>query len=242
MPAVQITSLSRSMTEGGKITKEMGIIIAVLISVLISGSAAAYPPPAILNIDGNEQTSGIGSNCWKEENQTGYICSDTIGIITPAEPLLTGSPFTAHLRFTLQEPPEEVGLSATRATDDDELKVGASGTRVWRLTGNYSKKYKLPSEHESEINLSLEPGLYVLTVDATWKNKGSASFGFLVKVYNPAAEVTTQAATATESEKPTISSPNETHNTSPSEKAAGFQFDLAITMLMAVYSFGRKRR
>ena len=96
--------------------------IAILSLFLLAGSASADPPPAILEINGNEQTSGIGSYCWKVENETYSICADTIGIITPAEPLLTRSPFTAHLTLPLQEPPEELGFSATRVTDDDELK------------------------------------------------------------------------------------------------------------------------
>lgn len=214
--------------------------ITILALFLLAGSAGAYPPPAILKINGNEQTSGIGSNCWREENETYFVCSDMIGFITPTEPLLTGSPFTAHLRFTLQKPPEEAGLSATRATDDDELKVAAYGTKAWRLTGNYSKKYKLPSESESEINLSLEPGLYVLTVDATWKDKGSATYGFLVKVSNPALEVTSQADSATESAKSGTSSLND--NIIPTEKSAGFEVVLAITILLAVYIAGKRRK
>ncbi len=230
----------------------MAVRITVLLFLLFAGSAGASPPPAILKIDGNEQTSGIGSNCWKEETQAYSICSDMIGFITPTEPLLTGSPFTAHLHFTLQEPPEEAGLSAIRVTDDDELKVAAYGTRAWRLTpvhvqqqqvnGNHIKKYKLPSERESEINLSLEPGLYVLNMDATWKDKGSVTYGFLVEIYNPVVEVITKAATATESEKSTTSSPNATHNIIPTEKAGGFQSALVITILLAVYASGRKRR
>ena len=44
--------------------------------------------------------------------------------------------------------------------------------------------------------------------------------GFLVQVSDPAAEVTSQAT----------------------EKGSGFPFALAITILMAVYAFGRKRR
>ena len=207
--------------------------VAILSLFLLAGSAGASPPPAILKIDGNEQTSGIGSYCWKEENQNYSLCADMIGDITPTKPSLTGSPFTAHLRFTLQEPPEEAGFSAIRVTDDDELKMaGYNSTRAWRLTpehiqqlqvnGNYSKNYKLPSECESDINLSLEPGLYVLNVDATWKDKGSATYGFLVQVYNPAAEVTNKI--------------------NPAEKAAGFQFALAITILLAVYASGRKRK
>jgi hypothetical protein len=96
--------------------------IAILSIFLLAGSASADPPPAILKINGNEQTSGIGSYCWKVENETYSICADTIGIITPAEPLLTLSPFTAHLTLPLQESPEELGFSATRVTDEDELR------------------------------------------------------------------------------------------------------------------------
>ena len=96
--------------------------IAIICLFLLAGSASADPPPAILSIDGNEQTSGIGTNCWKVENETYSVCSDYAGIITPAEPLLTRSPFTAHLRLPFEKPPEELGFSTTRVTDDDELK------------------------------------------------------------------------------------------------------------------------
>jgi hypothetical protein len=84
--------------------------IAILTLFLLAGCASADPPPAIPKINENEQTSGIGSNCWKEENQTSYLCADTIGIITPAEPLLTLSPFTAHLTLPLKEPPGRVRI------------------------------------------------------------------------------------------------------------------------------------
>lgn len=115
---------------------------------------------------------------------------DTIGIITPAEPLLTLSPFTAHLTLPLQEPPEELGFSATRVTYDDELRDAVNDVRAWRFEGNRGNWYKLPSEPEPDINLSLEPGLYVLNVGAKWKDIGSVTYGFLVQVYDPEAEVT----------------------------------------------------
>ncbi len=217
-------------------------IVMALAFILLAGSAGAYPPPALLKIDGNEQTSGIGSNCWREENptenQTGYICSDTAGIITPSEPLLARSPFIAHLRLPLQEPPEEVRFSATRVTNDDELKELANNVRVWSFKGSQGKWYNLPSERESDINLSLPPRLYVLNVDARWKEYGGTTYGFLVQVYNPAAEITTQA-TATESNRYTTS-PNETHNI-PTEKAAGFEAVLAIAILLALHKKGKRR-
>jgi len=58
---------------------EAGIAIQTLF--LLAGCASADPPPAILKINGIGQTSGIGSNCWKVENETYSICTDTIGII-----------------------------------------------------------------------------------------------------------------------------------------------------------------
>ena len=196
--------------------------IAILSLFLLAGSASADPPPAILEINGNEQTSGIGSYCWKVENETYSICADTIGIITPAEPLLTRSPFTAHLTLLLQESPEELGFSATRVTDDDELKEAVNDVRAWRFEGNRGNWYKLPSEREPDINLSLEPGLYVLNVGAKWKDIGSVTYGFLVQVNDPEAEVT--------------------NNVSSGEKTAGFEVFLAIMTLLLVIVIRRNRR
>lgn len=227
------------MNSGGR-TIRIAAGIMVLLLFLLAGSAGASPPPAILTIDGNEQTSGIGDSCWKVENETYSICADTFSINTPAEPLLTRSPFTAHLRLPLQEPPEELGLSAIRVTDDDALRKAGNDFRAWRY-GLQGMEIQVPLERESVINLSLEPGLYVMNVFVKWEGKGDVSYGFLVKVYDPAAEGT-QTDTATESEKSTISSLNETHNIIPTEKAAGFQFALAITILLALYIGGRKRR
>ena len=152
---------------------------------LLVGSASAGPPPALLEIDGNEQIAGIGDSCWKGEE-----CADTFSIITPAEPLLTRSPFTAHLHLPLQEPPEELGFSAIRVTDDDALRNEAvNDFRAWRY-GLQGMNIQVPLERESDINLSLEPGLYVLNVFVKWEDKGDVFYGFLVQVYDPEAEVT----------------------------------------------------
>ncbi len=200
--------------------------IAILSLFLLAGNASADSPLAILRINGNEQTSGIGSNCWKVENETYSICSDTIGIITPAEPLLTMSPFTAHLILPLQEPPEELGISTTRVTDDDELKEIANDVRAWRFEGNRENWYKLPLERESDINLSLEPGLYVFNIFVKWEEKGDVFYGFLVHVNDPEAEVTN----------------NVTNNVNSGEKTAGFEVFLAITTLLLVIRIRRNRR
>jgi hypothetical protein len=107
--------------------------IAIICLFLLAGTSGASPPPAILSIDGNEQTSGIGSSCWKVENETYSLCVDSAGTVTPAEPLITRSPFTAHLYLPLEEPPEELYFSTYRVMDDDELKEFANSVRVWSL-------------------------------------------------------------------------------------------------------------
>ena len=37
-------------------------------------------------------------------------------------------------------------------------------------------------ERETIVGLSLEPGLYVLSLFARWQGRGSAGYGFLVEV------------------------------------------------------------
>jgi hypothetical protein len=144
---------------------------------LLAGSAGAAPPPALLDINGNGQISEIGSYCWSEGDRG--TCADYIDIQTPKEPLITSPTYTAHLSLPLQEPPEDVQINIIRVTDEDELKEGTNRTRSWLFKdGNYTR---LPAESETDINLSLEPGLYVLNVMARWKDKGSASYGFLLE-------------------------------------------------------------
>ncbi|MBW6518837.1 MAG: hypothetical protein K0A89_10095 [ANME-2 cluster archaeon] len=196
--------------------------IAIMSLFLVAGIASADPPPSILKINGNEQTSGIGSYCWKVENETYSICGDTIGIITPAEPLFTMSPFTAHLILPLQEPLEELGFSVTRVTDEDELREAVNETRAWRLQGKWGDSNMLPLEREPEINLSLEPGLYVLNIFVEWEEIGDVSYGFLVQVNNPETEVT--------------------NNISSGEKTAGFEVFLAIMTLLFAIVIRRNRK
>ncbi|MCX9026076.1 MAG: hypothetical protein OIN85_08300 [Candidatus Methanoperedens sp.] len=207
------------------------IVFTSGILALLAGNAGASPPPAILSIDGNEQTAVIGTNCWKVGNETFPLCSDYAGIITPAEPLLTRSPFTAHLRMPLPEPPEELGFSVTRVTDYDEINKAANGVRVWSLNyENATNRYKRPLEREPDIYLSLKPGLYVLRVDANWKDNGSVSYGFLVKVYEPEAKITNN-----------VSSVEKTANVSSVEKTTGFEVFLAITAVLLVITIRRNR-
>jgi hypothetical protein len=108
------------------------------------------------------------------------LCADLIGLPTAQEPLIASSPFTVHLRLPLQEPPYELRLNVVRVKDEDELNFSKPGWRYWKE--REEKLFTLSLEPEQDIELSLEPGLYVLSIGAWWKEKGSESYGFLVEV------------------------------------------------------------
>ncbi len=157
----------------------LAIVILIAISAYLISQKEIEPPPAILKIDGKEQISGIGSYCWRENWKA--LCVDMIGISTTQEPLIASSPFTANLRLPIQEPPSELQLDVIQVTEQDELNLSARGWRWWNTWDLQGKRFTLPLERESDIELSLEPGLYVLSIEA-WLAKGSANYGFLVEV------------------------------------------------------------
>lgn len=158
----------------------LGFIILIVTGVYLISQEEIEPPPAILKIDGKEQISGIGSYCWR--GTWNALCIDMTGPTTVQEPLIASSPFTANLTLPLQEPPYELRLNVFRVKDEDEFNLSARGGRWWNIGGLQGEHFNLSLEQEQDIELSLEPGLYVLSVGAWWKEKGSASYGFLVEV------------------------------------------------------------
>lgn len=136
------------------------------------------PPPALLTIDGKEQVSGIGSYCWNEGFRS--TCADYAGIPTPEEPLNASPQVTAHLSLPIKTPPQELSMQVIQVTENNSLEFRSEGQLVWRP--GEGKDFKLPLVSEQDVNLTLEPGLYVFRVLPTWKEEGSASYGFLVKV------------------------------------------------------------
>jgi len=45
-----------------------------------------------------------------------------------------------------------------------------------------------------DINLSLDPGLYILNIFVNWEEKGDVLYGFLVQVYDPEAKITNKVS------------------------------------------------
>jgi len=147
----------------------------------LTPSGGSAPPLATLVIAGKEQIAGLGSFCWRKENGAPF-CSDTIGIPTAQEALPADSPFAARLRLVVEPPVTESQLSVRPVTVDDQVDSEARGLRWWRPKGEVREQFTLTLEDESIVELSLEPGLYVLSLFVRWQGWGDASYGFLVEV------------------------------------------------------------
>lgn len=161
----------------------VGIVTLIAISGFLHSQIQVNPPTTSLTIIksdyGINSSQGFGSYCLKEQ----WIgpCKDNVGILTLQEPLPVGSPFTAHLLLPFQEAPEELQLNVIRVTGEDKLKGGEEhGWQLWRFLEG--KRFMLSLEREQDIELSLEPGLYVLKISAGWKEKGHLNYGFLLEV------------------------------------------------------------
>jgi hypothetical protein len=152
------------------------------------GSLEVKPPPAVLTIAGQEQFSGIGTHCWTAPEGTEpsvAICADMIGIPTAEGPLAAVSPFVAAFQLEPEEAPVELVLTVIPVTEEDEMERWSDGSRSWPYQPG--ETYTLPLEREPSIELSLEPGLYVLNLQGWWDAWGDASYGFLVEVQSPSS-------------------------------------------------------
>lgn len=96
----------------------LAIVILIVVSGYLISQEVIEPPPATIRIDGKEQISGIGSFCWR--GTLNALCDDTLGIPTAKEPLIAGSPLTAHLSLPLREHPYELRLKIVQVTGHDE--------------------------------------------------------------------------------------------------------------------------
>jgi hypothetical protein len=144
------------------------------------------PPPAVLEIAGEEQVGGIGSYCWSKptgEDTSVAVCADMAGIATAEKPLLASSPFTATFRLAPEEAPDELLLQVIGVAAGDELERWPAGSRGWAYRAG--ERYTLPLERAPSAELALGPGLYVLNLTGRWATWGDAEYGFLVEVQAP---------------------------------------------------------
>jgi hypothetical protein len=136
----------------------------------------------VLVIDGQHQVSGVGTYCWSDPTGDGEsiaICVDMIGIPTAVEPLTVSGPFTGQLQLRLEQLPDDLVLEVLPVTDADEFE-NRGELRWWEPQAG--ERHELALATDGEFRLSLDSGLYVLSVFARWQERGDVNYGFLVRV------------------------------------------------------------
>jgi Tol biopolymer transport system component len=108
------------------------------------------------------------------------LCVDKVGLPTAQFPLQVTSPFVTQLTLPLDERADILSLSAIPVSPDDQMATDIDGMRWW--PPNPGEQFDLPLEAPHELELSLAPGLYVLSVFAQWQDIGDVNYGFLVEV------------------------------------------------------------
>jgi WD40 repeat protein len=139
------------------------------------------PPEASLEINGKTQQAGIGSYCWSNGIAivTQTLCADVAGVPTAREALVAeNTPYTAIFHMPLESPPDSLTVSVMPA--GKEVINGSKDQRLWGTSQGWSGSLPLKKDIESTFQES--PGLYVIQLDARWKDWGSVSYGFLVHV------------------------------------------------------------
>jgi hypothetical protein len=90
------------------------------------------------------------------------------------------SPFVARFINPLSTPPDSLVLSVRPLETEDKLPEEPGGLYWWRPNSEDQITKHLTLPHE--VELSLEPGLYLLNYFAEWQEFGDVSYGFLVEV------------------------------------------------------------
>lgn len=134
-------------------------------------------PPARLVAPGlGEQAAGVAEHCWRPLG----LCIEHGGIPTQADPLRLPRAFVARLLHAPAQQPVVHRLSILRAADLAEVGDW-DGLRWWDFAF-VERDYDLLLQREQDIQVSREPGLYVLQIYIVWEDLGDVNYGFLVEL------------------------------------------------------------
>ena len=163
----------------------------------LTAPGSIRPPTADLTINGQAQTSAIGTYCWRDLDSAGTgvgLCVDMIGIMTPAEPLFVpAGPFLAEFSLPLDEPPTSAALWVYPAAAAFS-PISGTDTLAWQPA--LTDPAAVPLEFNPSVSLDLADGVYVIALFVQWQDVGDVMYGFLVQVGEPSPATTTPAAAA----------------------------------------------
>lgn len=138
------------------------------------------PPAAVLRVNGQAQTAGVGSHCWPYPDEETAICADYMGVITPRVPLVVSAPIDATIEWPLERAPDNMSATFYPVTEETEMQ-SEGPARVWEPPFDRGETIEFQGSHGLSFS-PIEPGLYVLTVFGAWEDTGDVTYGFLLEV------------------------------------------------------------
>lgn len=142
-------------------------------------------PLAHLSVGEQTQVAKLGSYCWKQG------CGDAPVLPTPATALVIRAASSVHLSLPMDEPPDRLSRSVMYVSPPGVLRGEAPFDSVGNDSASWSYEKAgreplelgvLPLLREQDIEFSLEPGYYALTILAVWQDYGDVKYGFLIEV------------------------------------------------------------
>jgi hypothetical protein len=151
-------------------------------TIILSEYYGSRPPAAELIVGDQKQFASLGTSTWTAEksgDESTIIHGDAFGLVTPNEPMIVDSSFTATLLLPIPSP-IELWYKLIRVTDDLTLYPGKE-TITWQAGVKEPRQF-IPLEKQQEISFTLVQGKYLLEVCTEWQDLGSIYYGFYLEV------------------------------------------------------------
>ncbi len=140
-----------------------------------ASSFADGPPRSTLSFNGETQTGGIGSFCWKRG------CADMAGILVPNDPLTVHAGSRLLFDFGGSEPLTDIHAAARPLRD---RLIDGAGMQLLQAAEGETVLSTTSAGSQTGITADLEPGEYSVTVSIRTAD-GGALYGFHVTIQQP---------------------------------------------------------
>ena len=147
------------------------------------------PPGAVLTVNGQTQTAGIGAYYWTTTTGDAVTtaCAKLDGVPTAREPLVIveAATFNAHFQLENLTPPDSLLLSLAPVTPAREIPSADAGHRLWSPGKGWGAGLPLKTEIDYPFQAGEfvnGDGLYLVELHAHWNHSGDVTYGFLMQI------------------------------------------------------------
>lgn len=136
---------------------------------------STQPPLMVVSTGTASLETALGSYCWSKQGP----CGDAVAVVTSRQPLATAGP--ASVTGTLD------GFKITNVYVDSSPSASSSsmllqsGLVVWTAATEHTTLPATAADDHVQIDISaLDPDQYVVSITVEVKDKGAATYGFLL--------------------------------------------------------------